>query len=73
MMTMTNTQELDGNVLERAIRHVARTGLQGHQEPGLAVRPDPAHRPGPRLPPLAGAVGGYPAGPGLRHQGGRRP
>ena len=28
--------------------------------------------PDPRLPPLAGAVGGYPAGPGLRHQGGGR-
>ena len=36
-------------------------------------RTDPAHRPGARLPPLAGAVGGNTAGPGLRHQGGRCP
>ncbi len=43
-----------------------RTGLQGPQEPGLAVGADPAHRPGPRLPPLAGTVGGDAAGPGLR-------
>ena len=50
-----------------------RTGLQGHQEPGLEVGQDPPHRPGPHLPPLAGAVGGHTAGPGLRHQGGRRP
>ena len=34
---------------------------------------DPPHRPGARLPPLAGAVGSYPAGPGLRNQSGRRP
>ena len=34
---------------------------------------DPAHRPGPHLPALAGAAGGDAAGPGLRHQGGRRP
>ena len=50
-----------------------RAGLQGHQEPGLEMGRDPPHRPHPRLPPLAGAVGGHPAGPGLRHQGGRRP
>ena len=50
-----------------------RAGLQGHQEPGLEMGQDPPHRPHPRLPPLAGAVGGHPAGPGLRHQGGRRP
>ena len=50
-----------------------RTGLQGRQKPGLEVGQDPAHRPGARLPPLAGAVGGNTAGPGLWHQGGRRP
>ena len=38
---------------------------------GSGTRPvAPTHS---RVPPLAGAVGGYPAGPGLRHQGGRRP
>ena len=50
-----------------------RTGLQGHQEPGLAVGQDPAHRPGTHLPTLAGAVGGDAAGPGLRHQGSKTP
>ena len=50
-----------------------RVGLQGPQEPGLEVGQDAAHRPGARLPPLAGPVGGHPAGPGLWHQGGRRP
>ena len=34
---------------------------------------DQTRRTDPHLPPLAGAVGGHPAGPGLRHQGGRRP
>ena len=49
-----------------------RTGLQGHQERGLEVGQDPAHRPDTRLPPLAGAVGGHLAGPGLWHQCGGR-
>ena len=40
----------------------------GHQEPGLEVGQDPPHRPGPYLPPLAGAGCGHPADPGLRHQ-----
>ena len=33
----------------------------------------PGAPPSPHLPPRAGAVGGDPAGPGRRHQGGRRP
>ena len=41
-----------------ALRFWIELGLQGHQEPGLEVGQDPAHRPGTHLPTLAGAVGG---------------
>ena len=56
-----------------ALRFWIELGLQGPQEPGLEVGQDQKDRPSPRIPPLAGAVGGHAAGPGLRHQGGRRP
>ena len=54
--------------IELGFKACPRPRPGGHQEPGLEVGQDPAHRPGPHLPPLAGAVGGHTAGPGLRHQ-----
>ena len=59
--------------IELGFKACPRPRPGGHQEPGLAVGQDPAHRPGTHLPTLAGAVGGDAAGPGLRHQGRRRP
>ena len=56
-----------------ALRFLDRVGVQGHQEPGLEVGQVPPHRPGPYLPPLAGAGCGHLADPGLRHQGGKTP
>ena len=47
-----------------------RVGVQGAQEPGLAMAEDSQDRPNPRLPALAGAAGGDIAGPGLWHPGG---
>ena len=58
--------------IELGFKACPRPRPGGHQEPGLEVGQDPPLRPGPHLPPLAGAVGGHPAGPGLRHPGGRR-
>ena len=59
--------------IELGFKACPRPRPGGPQEPGLEVGQDPAHRPGACLPALAGAVGGHPAGPGLRHQSGRRP
>ena len=56
-----------------ALRFWIELGFKAIKSLGLEMGQDPPHRPHPRLPPLAGAVGGHPAGPGLRHQGGRRP
>ena len=58
--------------IELGFKACPRPRPGGHQEPGLEVGQDPPLRPGPHLPPLADAVGGHPAGPGLRHPGGRR-
>ena len=59
--------------IELGFKACPRPRPGGHKEPGLEVGQDPADRPGPRLRPLAGALGSHPAGPGLWHQGGRRP
>ena len=58
--------------IELGFKACPRPRPGGHQEPGLEVGQVPPHRPGPYLPPLAGAGCGHPADPGLRHQGGRR-
>ena len=71
ILTDPPPEEVGGQLVRPAL--LDRAGLQGPQEPGLEVGQDQKDRPDPRLPPLAGAVGGHPAGPGLRHQGGRRP
>ena len=49
-----------------------RVGVQGAQEPGLAMAEDSQDRSGTNIPPLAGSVGGNIAGVGLRDPGGRR-
>ena len=54
--------------IELGFKACPRPRPGGHQEPGLEVGQDPPHRPGPYLPPLAGAGCGHPADPGLRHQ-----
>ena len=58
--------------IELGFKACPRPRPGGHQEPGLEVGQVPPHRPGPYLPPLAGAGCGHLADPGLRHQGGRR-
>ena len=59
--------------IELGFKACPRPRPGGHKEPGLEVGQDPAHRPSPHLPALAGAVGGDAVGPGLRRRGGRRP
>ena len=66
---LVRTALLDRN----GFQSLPRTGYGGHQEPRLAVAQDPADGPGAYLPPLAGAVGGHAAGPGLRRQSGGCP
>ena len=52
-----------GELVRAAI--LDRVGVQGPQEPGLAMAKDPQDRPNPYLPALAGAVGGDVAGSGV--------
>ena len=51
--------------IELGFKACPRPRPGGHKEPGLEVGQDPAHRPHPRLPTLAGALGGDPPGSGL--------
>ena len=54
--------------IELGFKACPRPRPGGRQKPGLEVGQDQKDRPGADLPPLAGAVGGDAAGPGLWHQ-----